>query len=131
MFSCHSVAIALQHAMQRIWPLSFWLTLIAITAASLSPIQHLPAAAFDIWDKAQHAAGFALLTGLGLKAHAWRRWHWMIGLATYGAAIEALQQLSGWRTGDPLDWLADCLGTGTVLIANWLWRRQADAPRCA
>ena len=33
-----------------------------------------------------------------------------IGLLMYGGGIEVLQRLTGWRSGDLVDWLADGIG---------------------
>lgn len=47
---------------------AFWACLLAVVVLSLLPGERLPAV-FAWWDKAQHALGFALLTGLGLLAY--------------------------------------------------------------
>ncbi|MFP5466306.1 MAG: VanZ family protein [Gammaproteobacteria bacterium] len=113
--------------MRWFWRLSFWSALLAVTLASLAPVTHLPPQTFDIWDKAQHAAGFALLTLLCLPAFDVSRTRVFLGLALYGAAIETAQQISGWRTGDPMDWMADITGilAATALHAAFTLIRRA------
>ena len=71
------------------------------------------------WDKAQHAAGFATLAYVGLRAYAGQVRVLVIGLLLFGAGIEVAQWLSGWRMGDWQDWLADCVG---LLAGYWAWR---------
>lgn len=97
---------------------TFWAFLLAVVVLSLLPGDRLPAV-FAWWDKAQHALGFALLTGLGLAAYAHTRWRLPVGLLLLGAAIEIAQGASGWRTGDWQDLLADAIG---ILGAWLLWR---------
>jgi VanZ family protein len=105
--------------MRTIWRLAFWITLLAVTAGSLAPVDRLPSQTLDIWDKAQHSIGFLVLTLLALPAHpTLHAMIWGILLAAYGAIIEWLQHLSGWRTGDPLDWLADAIGIAVALAVH-------------
>lgn len=111
------------NAMSRpVWLLAFALSLILITAGSLMPTERLPQIAFDIWDKAQHAAAFAWLTWTGLMA--WRHPRHVIpvgiGLALWGGAIELLQSASGYRQGDWADLAADVLGIVFVLAMHRL-----------
>ena len=108
---------------------AFWLACLAVGAMSLTPVQHLPPQVFDIWDKAQHAAGFAVLALLGRLAYPKALTRLMLGLLSYGAAIEIAQAATGWRSGDVQDWLADAIGVvaGLALCAAWpLGRRGTD-----
>lgn len=98
---------------------AFWACLVAIVVLSLLPGDRLPSV-FAWWDKAQHALGFALLTGLGLFAYAQARWRLPVGLLLLGAAIELAQGASGWRQGDWLDLLADAVGILGSLLLWWL-----------
>ncbi|MFP8778190.1 VanZ family protein [Hydrogenophaga sp. RWCD_12] len=77
---------------------------------SLTPVENLPSQIFDIWDKAQHAAGFAALAFIGRVAYPLRLRRLLIGLLFYGALIELAQSATGWRYGDANDWLADAVG---------------------
>jgi uncharacterized membrane protein len=107
----------------------FWVCLLGTAFLSLVPSELLPQA-FNWWDKAQHALGFAVLTGLGLlaypKARGWLPW----GLLLFGACIELAQAASGWRRGDWLDLLADAVGILVVTIA-WRLGRSRVGPIAA
>lgn len=98
--------------------LAFWLCAGVVAILSLLPVAYLPPQAFDIWDKAQHAGGFAALALLGHLAHPGHLWRVCLGLLVYGASIELAQSATGWRHGDGLDLLADGMGIalGTVLL---------------
>ena len=97
--------------------LVFWAALTAVVVLSLLPPQHLPEAAFRLWDKAQHAAGFALLTVLGLWAHPRRVRIVLAGLLLLGAGIEIAQGATGWRHAEAWDLLANAVG---VWAGAWL-----------
>jgi len=45
---------------------AFWVATVTVLVLTLSPGPLLPRDPFNLWDKAQHALAFALLTGLGL-----------------------------------------------------------------
>lgn len=102
---------------------AFWAGVLITILLSLVPVALLPQA-FNWWDKAQHALGFAVITGLGLlaypKARGWLPW----GLLLLGGCIELAQAASGWRHGDWLDLLADAVGIGVVLVAWYIVRAQ-------
>ncbi len=98
--------------------LAFWTGVACVVTLSLLPTEQLPDQVSLIWDKAQHAGGFALLALLGLAAYPGRAWRVCIGLVLMGAAIELAQQATGWRHGDVADWFADAVG---VLAAVALW----------
>lgn len=112
--------------MNRLIGMAFWLTCVAVGAMSLTPVQHLPPQVFDIWDKAQHAAGFAVLALLGRLAYPRVLIGVMFGLLIYGAAIELAQSATGWRYGDVQDWLADAIGVvaGVALSTACTWGRR-------
>jgi VanZ family protein len=100
----------------------FWLACLAVGALSLTPVQTLPHQVFDIWDKAQHAAGFAVLAFVGMLAYPRVLIGVTLGLLGYGAAIELAQSATGWRFGDIQDWLADAFGVFTALALRTSWR---------
>ncbi len=83
----------------------------------------------DIWDKAQHAAGFGVLAMLGTLAYPSRLPGVSLGLLAHGGFIELAQAYTGWRHGDWLDLLADAIGIllGWLLIAAAGRLRQARA----
>lgn len=98
--------------------LGFWASLIGLTVASLVPVDLLPPQALNIWDKAQHALGFAWLALLGLLVYPRHASAVLIGLIAWGGVIELLQMATGWRYGEWIDWLADAIG---VLSSALLW----------
>jgi VanZ family protein len=89
---------------------AFWIGLAAVTVLSLMPTDFLPPPVFSLWDKAQHALGFAVLTALGLLAYPQRPWRMALALLIFGGAIEVAQAATGWRHGDWFDLFADAVG---------------------
>lgn len=106
-----------------LWRGIFWTLLGSTLILSLTPVQQLPQA-LSFWDKAQHALGFAALAISGLLAYPARTWRFGLGLVLLGVGIELAQAWSGWRHGDWLDWLADCVGLALGWLATRLWRRR-------
>ena len=100
------------------WKASFWVLVLVTLWLSLVPAEQVPSA-FQFWDKAQHALGFAALGFLGLMAYPGRMAALMWGLVLLGAGIEGAQWLTGWRHGDWQDWVADCVG---LFIGAVAWR---------
>ncbi|MDE5643542.1 MAG: VanZ family protein [Muribaculaceae bacterium] len=127
-----------------------WLATVLVTAAILyatlasNPVgaDHLPL--FPGIDKVVHFIMFAALTAALLfdlsrmkKAVRARQRFGVSGTAAvvFGAVDELLQQfLTSDRSGDILDWAADCGGTAAVLIIYSAWLRQhqrgAHRPAC-
>ena len=100
------------------WRSSFWLLVLVTLWLSLVPADQVPSA-FNFWDKAQHAFGFAVLAFSGLLAYPKRIPALMRGLVLFGAGIECAQWLTGWRFGDWQDWVADGVGVAFGYVA---WR---------
>lgn len=94
----------------------FWILCGVVVVLSLLPVDQLPPATLDVWDKAQHALGFALLTTAGLLAYPRQRARLVGGLLLLGAGIELAQSFTGWRQGDAWDWLADAVGIAIVML---------------
>jgi len=118
-----------RHALPAVSRALFWLGLVGVTVGSLLPVALLPPQAFDVWDKAQHALGFAWLAAWGMPAWPQRRLAVVSGLVVWGGVIEWLQAASGWRHGDAIDWLADAIGVA-LGVAAWrclstAWSRRA------
>ena len=107
--------------------LAFWLFAALVALLSLLPLDYLPPQTFNIWDKAQHAGGFAALAILGHVAYPARAWRVAAWLLLYGGAIELAQSASGWRQGDLLDLTADAVGIafGTSALAVFFRTRSA------
>jgi VanZ family protein len=110
------------HVMSSIKPL-FWASMITLSIASLVPIEMLPQQSFNVWDKAQHALGFAWLTFTGLLSYQRRPARVAACLLLYGAAIELAQTATGWRNGEWLDFAADGVGILLGTVVWWLLRK--------
>lgn len=105
---------------------AFWCGLLILTVLSLLPVENLPPQVLDVWDKAQHAAGFALLTASGLLAYGRHATRLCSGLLVHGGLIELAQSFTGWRYGDWADLLADAIGIlmGALLVLMILRARE-------
>jgi VanZ family protein len=99
-----------------VWKLSFWSLLVLTLWLSLIPVSQLPSE-LHFWDKAEHALGFAGLGFLGCLSYPGRTRWVVVGLVLFGAAVECAQALTGWRTGDWADWVADCVGLALGMAA--------------
>lgn len=77
-------------------------------------------------DKIAHAGAFAGFACLGLVAWPQRTGAVIITLLVYGLAIELAQALVPYRSADPLDWVADAVGTLAVAAAWMLHRFRAQ-----
>ena len=100
----------------------FWGLLVVVVTLSLLPADQLPAQAFSLWDKAQHAIAFAALGASGLLAYPCHPGRVLLGLLLCGGAIELAQAASGWRFGDWQDWFADTVGLAAGAVLAWGWR---------
>jgi len=105
--------------------IAFWIACIVFGFLSLIPATFLPSGLFDWWDKAQHLFAFFCLSGLGILAYQKAVVKVAIGLLLYGALIEVLQWLTGWRSGEFADWVADGIGIliGCPLINKLIQKR--------
>ena len=116
------------------WPggprLAAWAAFAAAVAwtfwAGLVPVSSLPQV--SLWDKAAHALNYALLAALLWFATGGRRpWLAGLGLVLLGGLVEIGQALSGTRTGDWQDALANAtgiLGVTALLVAARRLRRR-------
>ncbi|MEN9903648.1 MAG: hypothetical protein RLZZ555_213 [Pseudomonadota bacterium] len=102
---------------------AFWLLLLAVITLSMLPVPCLPQQALSLWDKAQHALGFAALALLGGLAYPGRLRRLGFGLLLLGGAIELAQHASGWRSGDWADLAADAIGLVAGLLLAHLVSR--------
>jgi VanZ family protein len=104
---------------QRRW--AFWLCALAVLVlARMKPVHHMPTTG---WDKANHALAFFVLAVLGTSAYPARWRGVLLALLVYGASIEIMQWLTGYRDAEWLDWLADGVG----LALAWPLARRAAA----
>lgn len=112
----------------RLIRITFWCSAILLAIGSLLPTDLLPRQTATIWDKGQHAFGFAWLALLGLLTFSQKPWTVLTALLLYGGVIEVLQVVTGWRYGEWLDLLAD--GIGLLIGATiWLLVRRMTTPR--
>ena len=104
----------------------FWITFIVFGFLCLIPTSYLPSGLFNWWDKTQHVFGFFCLSGLGILAYQKAVVKVAIGLLLYGALIEVLQWLTGWRSGEFADWAADGIGIliGCPLVNRLIQKRS-------
>lgn len=97
------------------WSL-FALGLLWTAWSSLVPVSALPSV--TVWDKAAHAVNYGVLTFLLAYALAWQRpWGAAGWVVAYGILIEVAQALTGHRTGDWHDALANGIGAACAAIA--------------
>lgn len=104
------------------WRIGFWTVVLAVLVLSLLPVDYLPEQATTVWDKAQHAFGFAVLTVLGLWAYPSRARLVLPGLLMLGALIELAQGATGWRHGDWQDVLANAVGVALGALLGFMGR---------
>lgn len=102
----------------------FWAA--ALFALVMALLPHPPHVPGDPSDKVQHAVAFATLGFLG--SFAFPRLsvlRLVIALSLFGAFIELAQAIPALhRDSDPLDWVADTLACGIVLLAMRWWIRR-------
>ncbi len=90
--------------------LLFGFAIVALGVLALLPAQQLHLPLLNWWDKAQHFLAFTVLALLGIWAYGSVQIRVLGSLVLYGALIEWAQYLSGWRSGDWRDFLADAAG---------------------
>lgn len=102
----------------------FWLFLIFISYKFLTPSAH---SGIEIphLDKIVHAGIFFVLALLINKAHTTSQKTQLLWFGIYGALIEVLQGLSGYRSADIFDWLADMLGVLLFFALVRIWPNLA------
>ena len=86
---------------------------------TLAPGKDVPGVGL-VWDKAEHATAWAVLTGAGLLLSTRRRWMIPLFAFLFGAAVEILQAVMPLgRDGDVRDLIADSVG---IAVAWVVWR---------
>ena len=116
-------AVHMLRQQQRGLAWGFWALALCVAVLSLMPTNYLPAQAFSLWDKAQHALAFTALASLGLLAYPRQPWRMVLALLAFGGAIELAQAATGWRYGEWSDWLADAVGLAAGWALAWHPRR--------
>ena len=109
--------------------IAFTLALIATIWGSLAPLSDVEFAS-GVWDKAQHAFGYGLLTLLLVASQRVHR-PWQAGfiVLTIGICIEIAQGLTPDRSMDVRDLLANALGIAVASGIVSLWQRLPSNPR--
>lgn len=102
----------------------FWAVCLVFGFLCLIPVSILVSGFFDWWDKAQHSLAFFCLSILGILAYQKSVFRIAIGLFFYGGLIEILQWMSGWRSGDLVDWLADCIGIAIGATSTYFFTKK-------
>jgi hypothetical protein len=89
----------------------------------LAPTPDVPGASL-LWDKAEHAITWGILTGAGLVLSPRRPRSIVLFCLGLGIGIELLQAAMGFgRQGDWRDFAADSIGVGLALLA-WMPLRR-------
>jgi len=104
--------------------LLFWAA--ATFAFVMAVIPHPPQLPGAPSDKVQHIAAFVTLALLGAWAYrGTTALSLLVRLSLFGALIELVQAIPALhRDSDVLDWLADTVAAGLVLLAVGWWRRK-------
>src|SRR6201996_8845105 len=90
---------------------------------TLAPGKDVPGVGL-VWDKAEHATAWAVLTGAGLLLSTKRRWAIGVFAVLFGAAVEVLQAVLPFgRDGDVLDLTADIVGVAAAYLV-WFGLRR-------
>ena len=101
----------------------FALACLILLYLTLAPGEDVPGVNL-IWDKAEHAIAWAVLTGAGLLLSTKRRWAIGVFAFGFGAAVEVAQAIMPLgRDGDWRDLAADSTGIVVAYLVWALWRR--------
>jgi uncharacterized protein YfiM (DUF2279 family) len=110
------------------WPRPLRIGLYALACCvllymTLAPGEDVPGEGL-VWDKAEHAMSWAVLTGAGLLLSTHRRWAIGVFAFVFGATIEVLQANMGLgRDGNLPDLGADTVGIAAAYVVWMLMRR--------
>lgn len=118
---------SLNARLRRAVRVSTWLIAITVMALALVPLPRIPGLGHG--DKLVH--GIVFLVIALLSAVGWPRVRFAVlaaALVAFGAAIEVLQGLTGWRSAEWLDLAADAIG---VIMGLGLARLIAGEPASA
>jgi VanZ family protein len=102
----------------------FWAVALFVFVLAVAPVPQVPGQPSD---KVQHMAAFAVLAVLGATAYPKTSAPaLLLGLALFGAAIEIAQAVPIiHRDSDPVDWAADMVAAGLVLLTVY-WVRRSE-----
>lgn len=111
----------------RIWQLAFGVALVAVAWTSLLPPDDLPPD-MGISDKVVHALAYTALGALAVLSSI--RWPVAIALVVaFGLLLEILQGLSGYRSFEWADLLADAVGAAVGALLTVVVTRRVAGPR--
>jgi VanZ family protein len=106
------------------WQAIGWMMVLIVILLSLTPKPPQLPGLFG-WDKAHHFLAYAaLMYWFGVSRP--RHWRWPVFIASLGVVLELLQGLTGYRTSDPNDLIANTLGVAIGLfivntpLGGWL-----------
>jgi VanZ family protein len=104
----------------------FWAA--AVFAFVMAVLPHPPRLPVELSDKIQHITAFATLGLLSAWAYSnTATVKLLVRLSLFGAVIEIVQAIPVLhRDSDVLDWLADTVAAGVVLLLVHWWRRRAS-----
>lgn len=118
------IAAMLPLRFRPLWLSLAWTLVALVSVLSLLPHQDLPDIQYN--DKLEHATAYFALMALFGQLYGPRLKPVFLLLA-FGASIEVLQGLSGYRDMSFLDWLADAFGIAVGwLLARYRPRLLAD-----
>ncbi|WP_133254951.1 hypothetical protein [Phenylobacterium hankyongense] len=101
----------------------FALAVAVLLFLCLAPTSDLPKE--HLWDKAEHAIAWLVLTALGLALSPKRPLRIALFAIGLGAGVEILQATMGFgRDGDWRDLVADSLGVGVALLSWSMFSRR-------
>jgi len=103
----------------------WWLAMTAGTIVALLPVRYLTLPVFSLWDKLQHAGGFAVLSFWALLIWSTRMSRVVLWMLIYGGALELAQAWTGWRYGEWADWAADAAGVALAFLLFVVLKRSA------
>jgi hypothetical protein len=100
----------------------------ALFAFVMAVLPHPPGLPLHPSDKVQHIIAFATLAALGAWAYpAKAPAALIVRLSLFGALIELCQAIPALhRDSDVLDWIADTIACGLVLLLVAWWRRRSS-----
>jgi len=118
------IDLRLDRLPQRVRVGIYALACLILLYLTLAPGRDVPGVGL-VWDKAEHAISWAVLTGAGLLLSTHRRWVIPVFAFIFGAVIEVLQGTMGLgRDGDWHDLAADSVG---IAVAWVVWRLMLRA----
>lgn len=108
----------------RIWQSLFYMSLLTVLVLSLLPIDHPDISPND---KVNHVLAYAALSVLAYLAHR-RRITAVLGVFAFGALVEILQGLTGYRFMSFADVVANGIGAVIGAGISFIFKSKASSP---